>query len=249
MRRHVMNAVASNRVLFLPLALRHSKVQSFPFGLVLGRPLRDCANDLSDSKQVIALRKVLSNNTLDHFEEIMLCKSLKAAHIYCKINALSGQITGPLIERYMRDAFQMTKVSASACIGDLRCEGVNYEVKISNGGMKNNRFNYVQLRMNHECEYILTAYYLDESNVKQLGELFVFRLDKKEMKQLILAYGSYAHGTKKVLGGISEEDLSRNDNQKEYALRPVYDDACWKALLKHRVPESCFRVGSTPRTD
>ena len=252
MRTQVKSAVASNRLLFLPLALRDSKVRAFPFGLVLSRARREPVEerkDASDAQQVLALRKLLTKSTVDHGEEVMLCESLKAAHVYCKTNSLPGQITGPLIERYMRDAFQMTKIKASACAGDLRCEGVNYELKISNGGTKNNKFNYVQLRMTHECEYILTAYYLDESNVNQMGELFVFRLDKKAMRQLILAHGSYAHGTKKVLGAISEEDLSRNDNQKEYVLRPVYDDACWKALLKHRVPESCFRVGSTPRTD
>lgn len=252
MRTHVTSAVATNRLLFLPLALRDSKVRAFPFGLVLSRARREPVEERkhpSDAEQVLALRKLLTKSTVDHREEVMLCDSLKAAHVYCKTNSLPGQITGPLIERYMRDAFRMTKIKASACAGDLRCEGVNYELKISNGGTKNNKFNYVQLRMTHECEYILTAYYLDESNVKQMGELFVFRLDKKAMKQMILAHGSYAHGTKKVLGSISEEDLSRMDNQKEYALRPVYDDACWKALLKHRVPESCFRLGSTPRTD
>tara|TARA_B110000483_G_C18030649_1_gene478590 strand:- start:167 stop:901 length:735 start_codon:yes stop_codon:yes gene_type:complete len=244
-----MNAVASNRMIFLPLALRQSNVQSFPFGLVLGRPRRYFVNDISESKQVIALRKLLSNSTVDHFEEIMLCKSLKAAHIYCKINALSGQITGPLIERYIRYAFQMTKVSASACIGDLRCEGVNYEVKISNGGTKNNRFNYVQLRMNHVCDYILTAYYLDDANVHRMGELFVFRFHKTDLKKLVLAHGSYAHGTKSVLGAISEEDLNRSDNKKEYCLRPVYNDACWKALLKHRVSEMGLSHQTTLGTD
>jgi hypothetical protein len=249
MRTHVTSAVASSRLLFLPLALRESKVRSFPFGLILSRPRRAPVEGASDAQQVLALRKFLAKSAVDHWEEVMLCKSLKAAHVYCKTNSLPGQLTGPLIERYMRDAFQMTKINASACAGDLRRDGVNYELKISNGGTKNNKFNYVQLRMTHQCEYILTAYYLDESNVKQMGELFVFRLDKKEMKQLILAHGSYAHGTKKVLGSISEEDLSRKDNQKEYALRPVYGDACWKALLKHRVPESCFRVESIPHTD
>lgn len=246
----LMTSSGSKGVLFLPVALRLSRLQSCASGLILNR-LRTGSSlqSAQQSQQIAALRDVLTKRSVNHFEEIMLCNSLKDAHIYCKTNSLSGQITGPLIERYMRGAFHMTKINASACAGDLRCEGVNYELKISNGGMHNNKFNYVQLRMNHDCRYILTAYYLDGSNVEQMGELFVFRLDKEALRRLVLEHGSYAHGTKRVLGSISEEDLNRSDNKKEYCLRPVYDDACWKALLKYRVPESRFPRGALPRTD
>ena len=36
-----------------------------------------------------------------HTEAIMTLPSLKDAHIYCKYNNLSGQFTGPVLEKYI----------------------------------------------------------------------------------------------------------------------------------------------------
>jgi len=123
------------------------------------------------------------------------------------------------------------------CIGDLQLNQTNIEIKVSNGGKNNNQFNYVQLRMNHTCDYILTAYYLHESNIDTLGELFIFRLNKKDMKEMILKYGGYAHGTVKKLGPITVEDLDIATNDKEYAIRPKYGDKCWCDLLTFRIQD------------
>ena len=98
-------------------------------------------------------------------------------------------------------------------------------------------FNYVQLRMNHNCEYILTAYYIDYTNLDNLGELYIFQINKENMKSLILKYGGYAHGTIGELGEITIEDLHSMNNQKEYALRPKYGDKCWIELLSFRINE------------
>lgn len=43
------------------------------------------------------LRIIIDFSKKDNKVEIVKCQSLKDAHIYCKINNLSGQITGPLI--------------------------------------------------------------------------------------------------------------------------------------------------------
>ena len=91
--------------------------------------------------------------------------------------------------------------------------------------------------MNHICEYVLTAYYLCEENIDVNGELFVFRVTKPEMKELIGNFGGYAHGTVKKHGKITKESLEEVENDKEYALRPMYGDSCWKALLGYRVDE------------
>lgn len=91
--------------------------------------------------------------------------------------------------------------------------------------------------MNHSCEYLFTAYYLDNSNVENLGELFLFRLTKNDIKPLLIKYGGYAHGTINKLGIISQLDLDDTSNDKEYALRPKYNDECWKSLLQFRVQE------------
>jgi hypothetical protein len=46
------------------------------------------------------------------------------------------------------------------------------------------------------------------------------------------------HGTVKNLGKITKEDLDDINNSKEYALRPKYNDNCWKSLLKFRIDEN-----------
>lgn len=167
----------------------------------------------------------------------MALPTLKDAHIYCKYNNLSGQFTGPVLEKYIKIKYNMTKNNASSCNGDLKCNEINLEIKVSNGGKRNNKFNFVQLRINHNCEYIFTAYYIDYINLDNLGELYIFKLNKEDIKSLIVKYGSYAHGTTRKLGKITIDNLNDVNNKKEYALRPKYNDKCWIDLLKFRVDE------------
>jgi len=170
-----------------------------------------------------------------HSRIILQLPTLKDAHIYCKCVGLSGQFTGPALENYIKNKYNMTKNSASSCNGDLLLNNTNIEIKASTGGKENNKFNYVQLRMNHNCEYIFTAYYIDYSNLDNLGELYIFKLTKENIKPLIVRYGGYAHGTVGELGKITAEDLDDPANMKEYALRPKYGDKCWMELLSFRI--------------
>jgi hypothetical protein len=193
-----------------------------------------------NKEQIKIILKQLLDSTCKnkkHTETIMGLPTLKDAHIYCKYNNLSGQFTGPVLEKYIKIKYKMTKNSASSCNGDLKCKETNVEIKASNGGKENNKFNFVQLRMNHNCEYILTAYYLDYSNLEDLGELYIFKLNKENIKPLIVKYGGYAHGTIGELGEITIEDLNDVTNPKEYALRPKYGDKCWNELLHFRIDE------------
>lgn len=183
------------------------------------------------------LKHVLESSKCDHKVEIMKELTLKRAHIYCKIHKLSGQVCGPLIEFYIKNKYKMIKNDSSLCIGDLQANETNFEIKVSNGGKEHNKFNYVQLRMNHSCEYILTAYYINSTNIETQGELFIFKLSKTNIKDLILKYGGYAHGTKDKLGEITREDLENTTNDREYAIRPKYGDKCWNELLQFRVQE------------
>jgi hypothetical protein len=192
-------------------------------------------DDCEQEKKRIKLKHILDSSKVIHKNEILIQENLKEAHVYCKINNLSGQISGPLIENYIKNKYNMEKNDPSFCIGDLNCNQKNIEIKISNGGKDNKKFNYVQLRMNHNCDYIFTAYYLDYINLNETGELFIFKLKKDEIKNLILKYGSYAHGTIKKLGKISKKDLDNCKNDKEYALRPKLGDKCWKELLRFRI--------------
>jgi len=191
----------------------------------------------NSSNNVISLKRILETSTCNYIIEIMKQTNLKQAHIFCKINKLSGQVSGPLIEYFIKNKYEMKKNEASLCIGDLQHNQTNLEIKVSNGGKDNNKFNYVQLRMNHTCEYILTAYYLTYDNVETEGELFIFKLTKPEIKKIILKYGGYAHGTKSKLGDINEDDLENITNDKEYAIRPKYGGKCWNELLEFRVYE------------
>lgn len=190
-----------------------------------------------------ALKYVLDKSKLNHKVEIMKLASLKDAHAYCKVNWLSGQVSGPLIEDFIKCKYNMTKNKASDCNGDLsftsenKNKRTNLEIKISNGGNQHNKFNYVQIRMNHTCDYLLTAYYLDYTNIEDGGELFIFRLSKSDISSLIFKYGSYAHGTIQKLGKITVCDLANPNNDKEYALRPKYDSECWNELLLYRVSD------------
>ena len=180
-------------------------------------------------------KELLDSSSNIHQSKIKEWKNTKEAHIYCKINNINGQVTGILIENYIKFKYSMDKNKSSLCNGDLSKNGINYEVKASNGGKHNNKFNYVQIRMNHDCIYLMTAYYIDISNLDSLGELFIFLVNKIEIKKLLVNHGSYAHGTKKKLGEITIEDLNREDNHKEYALRPKFNDKCWNDLLQFRI--------------
>ena len=202
--------------------------------------LKKCMLRLNNRKETkIKLKQILDSSCSNkiHTETIMKLQTLKEAHIYCKYNNLSGQFTGPVLEKYIKIKYNMTKNNASSCNGDLKCNETNVEIKASNGGKENNKFNFVQIRMNHNCEYILTAYYLDYTNLEKLGELYIFKLNKENIKPLIVKYGGYAHGTIGELGEITIEDLNDTNNQKEYALRPKYSDKCWNELLNFRINE------------
>jgi hypothetical protein len=187
----------------------------------------------------IKLKQLLDStrSNMIHNSELMKCPTLKSAHIYCKTNNLSGQFTGPALEKYIKIKYKMTKNNASSCIGDLKCNETNIEIKASIGGKENNKFNFVQLRMHHACDYIFTAYYIDYTNLDILGELFIFKLNKTNIKPLILKYGGYAHGTIGEHGKITMDDLNDINNQKEYAIRPKYGDKCWNELLRFRINE------------
>ena len=188
--------------------------------------------------RVALLREVLKRKSVCHEKCLQQEATLKDAHIYCVLNGLSAQKFGPMLERYIIDTFGFVKNSASDCTGDCVKANANTEIKVSLGGQSHSKFNYVQIRVNHQVDkYLLTAYSLNEGNVENQGELFVFRVSHNDMLSLLLHHGTYAHGTKKANGPITEEDLNDRQNTKEYALRPTVGDLCWQALLPFRVEE------------
>lgn len=188
------------------------------------------------TERIQKLKDHLALSTINHEHEIMKETTLKDAHLYCVINSVSAQQYGPLIEKYIRINNKFVKNTASECNGDCSKDDMNAEVKVSLGGAKHNKFNWVQLRISHDIQYyILTAYHLASKNVETGGELYVFSVPKEDMLSLITEYGGYAHGTNKEHGSISIADLKDENNKKEYTIRPLYGDKCWIDIMKFRV--------------
>lgn len=184
------------------------------------------------------LKEHIGLTAINHNEEIMKEKTLKDAHIYCILNNMSAQQFGPLLEKYIIQKFEFKKNKAEDCIGDCCKKSMNYEVKVSMGGAKHNKFNYVQIRPSHKCDiYILTAYHLSLNNVESGGDLYIFKIPKEDMMNILISYGGYAHRTKKENGEITIESLYDITSMKEYAIRPQVNDACWKELMKFSVKE------------
>lgn len=82
-----------------------------------------------------------------------------------------------------------------------------------------------------------TAYFISVDNIDTEGELFIFKINKDDIKKIILAYGGYAHGTLQKLGKITDVELDNQENDKEYSIRPKYGDKCWNELLHFRIDD------------
>jgi hypothetical protein len=194
---------------------------------------------MDKTERVKRLRQHLTLSKVTHEDQVLKLGTLKEANIYCVINSLSPQQYGPHLERYIRTKFNYIKNKAKDCTGDCSKDGKNSEVKVSLGGATHTKFNFVQIRPSHDCEtYILTAYHLSSENVELEGELYIFKVPKEEIKKIVVSFGGYAHGTIKEHGKITLESLNDKKSIKEYALRSTINDACWKALMPFKVPES-----------
>jgi len=195
--------------------------------------------DIESSKDnyIKRLKYHLSFAKINHEKTILAQKTLKEANVYAVINKISSQKYGTFLEKYIRTRFNYRKNKASDCIGDVTKDGENIEIKVSLSGAKHYKFNFVQIRPSHVCKfYLLTAYHLCVDNVEEMGELYIFKVPTEDIKKMVVSFGGYAHGTVKEHGPITTESLL--EMSKEYAIRPTFNDKCWKALLPHRVLES-----------
>jgi hypothetical protein len=180
---------------------------------------------------ITRLKDILLTTPDTHSVHIAGSRTLKQACVYCVLHNVSPQQYGPLLEKYIINEHGYTKSDSKDGSGDCTDskEGRNIEIKVSMGGSKRTKFNYVQLRPAHSCEmYILVAYYLCIDNVENEGDLYIFSVPKDSIETLICKYGSYAHGTVKSNGPITRESLACT--KLEYALRPSFGDSCWKEL-------------------
>lgn len=99
--------------------------------------------------------------------------------------------------------------------GDGHKNGINYEIKTSVHAKKS-RINFVQIRPDHNIDfYILIAYNMYENYT--IGNAHIFKIPSNIIYDLIVKYGSYAHGTCSKLGLITIHNIKGRNC--EYALR------------------------------
>lgn len=194
-----------------------------------------------------SLKAVLKIGKINHKEIILQEKTFKEAHSYCKIHNIGGPQLGSLLEHYLITRKDFIKNSSSKCIGDFSLKyndkKYNFEFKASLGGYKHNKFNFGQIRLNHIIQfYFFSAYYLSPVNVHNGGELFMFLLNKENLKKIIYEFGHYSHGTYSKYGKITYEDLEDINNSKEYSLRPIVGGRCWKKLESFRIGGSDIKT-------
>lgn len=179
----------------------------------------------------------------DYKTAIVREPTLKDACWYCHLHSIPANQMGTLIEHYICATTTYTPNSSSACIGDATKDGEHYEFKVSLGGKTFNKFNYVQIRLNHNVHYyLLIALHLSTANVMHSsthdGDLYLFKVPHKAMVALLRVYGQYAHGTVAKYGPVKDSlNVDPATNEHEFALRPTYGSACWLALMPHRVTE------------
>ena len=190
------------------------------------------------ASDITRLKEILDLSGRDHVSNILLEDTLKKAHIYCLINNISSQKFGILLEKYIILKYNYTKNISKNCNGDCQKNNENVEIKVSLGGIKRNKFNFVQIRLSHDISwYIFTAYHLSVKNVENSGELYIFKISKKDIIDILTIHGSYSHGTVKEHGKITPCSLSKKNNTIEYCIRATHEDACWKKLLEYRIDE------------
>ena len=121
--------------------------------------------------------------------------------------------------------------------GDGRKNGINYEIK-SSIHAKDCKANFVQIRPDHNIQsYIFITYNMYENN--NIGNAHIFKVPAEIVYNMLVQYGSYAHGTKRIQGIITMDNL--HGNGREYALRcnpnatTGRDFHLWNALLEYEV--------------
>jgi hypothetical protein len=186
----------------------------------------------------IRLKEILNISGKDHMSMILLESTFKKAHIYCIINNIASQKYGLLLEKYIITKYKYNKNNSKNCNGDCSKNQENVEIKVSLGGAMRNKFNFVQIRLSHNISfYLFTAYHLTKDNVENNGELYIFKIPKTHLIDILVNHGSYSHGTIKEHGKITLSSLLKDDNV-EYSIRTKFYDKCWKKLLNYRIPEN-----------
>lgn len=146
--------------------------------------------------------RTICNNENDILYKCILCK-----------NYLSSNQYGPLLHNYIMKEFNLSKPINNTS-GDGYYNNQNIEIKVSLGD-RNGKLNMVHIRPDHNIDYYLVLTYNIFEN--DLGKIYWFKCPSDELYSLLPKYGTYAHGTIKKLGRLTDTNIyGRNC---EYALR------------------------------
>ena len=171
----------------------------------------------TDKRSVLSIVNQMRN--IQNNEEILkICKNEKdilRQCILCKYY-LSSNKWSLILQESIKNKFNINK-SMNNTSGDGLINGKNIEIKVSLGDSLGN-FNFVQLRPSHKIDYYLFLVYNLHEPKSDLGKIYWFLTEANELYKLVPKYGGYAHGTKKINGEITLENILKNNY--EYSLRP-----------------------------
>jgi len=184
------------------------------------------SNDVHFFKIVTELRTM--DMTIDKLKEYAMneienCKTLTQKTIIARqyLKPSSLKTMEKVIQKDLKLEKAENKISGDATKKVLKNMGlsvcnINYEIKISVHA-ESSKINFVQIRPWHAVDfYILIAY--DMYANKKLGKAFLFKVPAKAMTDIIIKFGSYAHGSLKEKGPITLDSIQQN--QHLYAIRP-----------------------------
>ncbi len=181
------------------------------------------------------LKMLLKRNNINHWDKLLYLSTLEEAFAYCKVE-LSAARYGVLLQKWIITKNKWNKLCPKLLKGDIITKKSSFELKISLGTITCKNFNFVQLRLSHSIDfYILIAYYVNNTNYCALGELFIFKLKKKEILQFVGE--SYSHGTKFNWSTACTETINR---YSEKDIRVLFGSKKWVALLEYRISQSTF---------
>ncbi len=155
--------------------------------------------------------------------------------ILCK-HYLNSQEWAIMMENFIKEQTGINN-KVDNISGDGEKFGYNFEIKVSLGS-QNGQFNFVQIRPDHNIDYyILIGYDIFEGT---FGKVYVMKIPSVIIHDLIIEYGSYAHGTISKLGKIHNSNIKGRN--LEFALRPNPQNTSntvayklWKVLLKYEI--------------
>ena len=147
---------------------------------------------------------------------------------------LSSMQWGPLLEKYIKNKFNISKPKNSTSGDGCSPKNKNIEIKVSLGTIEGT-FNFVQIRPDHNVQFYLFLAY--DVHYGKEGKVYWFLCKAQELYKLIPQYGGYAHGTVSKFGNIHSRNLKGRN--MEYALRPsptarkgTKPFALWQIMLK-----------------